>query len=122
MKIDAIDHVTLYVRSIAKVKSFYMDLFELSCREFDENDSRYLVVENETLHFFIMEDKTVTPEFVGMQHISFSVESLDTAIEQLKLLGHSYCIGRYEGFEKRNFDWCEWRDPEGIKVECIQYI
>jgi len=30
--------------------------------------------------------------------------------------------GTFEGFEYHNYHWVEWRDPDGICLECIELI
>lgn len=122
MQIKAIDHVSLYVTSIQNVKDFYRDLFQLSCEEVHGRKSSVLSLENESLHFFINEDPDIDPEFVAKQHISFEVDVLEPVIDQLKLLNIPYRTGQYEGFKTRNYRWCEWRDPENIRVECVEHI
>ena len=122
MELRSIDHVTLYVSSIHKVKEFYSDLFQLSCNEVTSEGLSYLIVENEAVHFFIMEDTEVSPAFVAKQHISFEVEELETVIAKLESRKLPYETGYYDGFKTRNYRWCEWLDPESIRVECVQYV
>ena len=121
MEIKSIDHVTLYVKSILNVKRFYRDLFQLSCKEVFNDELLGLSLENESVHFFILEDPNIDPEFVSRQHISFQVEKLEPVIEQLKSLKIQHRTGQYQGFKKRNYRWCEWKDPEKIRVECVEH-
>ena len=122
MQIKAIDHVSLYVSSIQNVKDFYRDLFQLTCKEIKTKSSPVLSLENDSLHFFINEDPHIDPEFVAKQHISFEVDSLEPVIQQLKSLNIPHKIGQYEGFETRNYRWCAWRDPENIRLECVEHF
>ena len=122
MELRSIDHVTLYVNSIDNVKEFYRDIFDLSCKEVSKNGENYLIIENDAVHFFIMEDHDINPAFVAKQHISFAVDQLKNVIERLKFHNLSYETGQYRGFKTRNYHWCEWLDPESIRVECIQYV
>ena len=122
MELRSIDHVTLYVNSIDNVKQFYQDIFNLSCKEVTSDGTSYLIIENDTVHFFIMEDPDVTPVFVAKQHLSFEVERLESVIEKLEVHQLAYETGYYDGFKARNYRWCEWLDPESIRVECVQYV
>ena len=122
MELKSIDHVTLYVNSIDNVKEFYRDIFNLSCEEVTSDGVSYLIIENSAVHFFIMEDPDITPAFVAKQHISFAVDQLENVIEKLELHKLPYETGQYSGFKTRNYRWCEWLDPESIRVECIQYV
>jgi len=122
VKINNIDHTTLYVNSIDSVIKFYAELFEFTVTPGVSEDGRYLMVENDQIHFFILEDASISKKFIAKQHLSFSVPSLKPVYEQLKSMGVSYQRGTFNGFKKRNFDWCEWIDPEGIRLECVEHI
>lgn len=61
--------------------------------------------------------------FVAKQHISFEVESLARVIENLNALGITdYEVGEVGFFVHKNYKWCEWRDPSGIRLECVELI
>lgn len=115
----AIDHVCLWVRSLAEAKNYYEKLFGVTCLPRD-GDATTLVVESEHIHFFMSEANTDSP-FLSRQHISFEVDSLMHVIATLKQLGiHDYNTGEVIFFRYRNYKWCEWRDPSGIRIECIE--
>ncbi|VAW74569.1 hypothetical protein MNBD_GAMMA15-2023 [hydrothermal vent metagenome] len=62
-------------------------------------------------------------EFLSKQHLSFEVDSLDEVIETLNEAGISeYSLGEVRFFAHRNYTWCEWRDPNGIRLECVEII
>ena len=122
MKINAIDHVTLYVHSIDRVKEFYCEVLGLMATKVEDNEGKYLTLENEYLHFFVIEDAVVSPEFISKQHLSFAVDQLDDVIERLNHQKIAYQVGTYNGFKYQNFRWCEWLDPEGIRLECVQHL
>ena len=81
----AIDHICLWVKSLAETKSYYERVFGVTCipRVGDENT---LVVESENIHFFISESKN-GGELISKQHISFEVESLEQVINTLNEMG-----------------------------------
>jgi catechol 2,3-dioxygenase-like lactoylglutathione lyase family enzyme len=122
MKIQGIDHVTLYVRNVEAVKLYYEQVFDFSCSLILSKGKKHLQLETDTTHLFIAEDSTFTPDFIGQQHISFEVESLEPVVKKLDARGEQYETGMYTGFKTRNYRWCEWRDPEGIRVECVEHI
>lgn len=81
-----------------------------------------MVVESEDIHYFLSES-AINNESLSKQHISFKVESLNQVIENLKVLGISeYEVGEVSFFTHRNYKWCEWRDPSGIRLECIEVV
>ena len=121
IKTQAIDHVSLWVRSLSDAKDYYEKVFDFVCTP-RENDNSTIVVESENVHFFISESKSDS-EFLSKQHISFRVESLEKVIEKLKSLGISeYKVGQVSLFIHNNYKWCEWRDPSSIRLECIEII
>ena len=114
-----IDHVCLWVRSLAESRRYYESLFDLTCKA-REGDPATLLVESDSVHFFIAE---ASPEadFIDKQHLSFEVESLAQVIETLEQMGISdFRTGQVDFFKHRNYKWCEWRDPSGIRLECVE--
>jgi catechol 2,3-dioxygenase-like lactoylglutathione lyase family enzyme len=121
IKTNAINHVCLWVRSIPEAKAYYEKLFGFTCTP-RAGDSQTLVVESEQVHFFICEAMTDS-EFLSKQHISFEVPALEPVIEQLKASGIADVkIGAVDFFTHQNYKWCEWRDPSGIRLECVELI
>jgi len=121
IKTKAIDHVCLWVRSLPEAQRYYEKLFGVVCTP-REGDPTTLVVESEDIHFFISENEAENV-FLSKQHISFEVESLDDAISTLKEMGIAdYKVGEVNFFAHKNYKWCEWRDPSGIRLECVEMI
>lgn len=121
IKTKSIDHVCLWVRSLPEAKAYYEKLFGFTCRV-REGDGATLIIESEQVHFFLSENQG-SDEFMPKQHISFEVDSLDQVIENLESLGISdYEVGKITLFTHRNYKWCEWRDPSGIRLECVEVI
>lgn len=119
IKTKAIDHVRLWVRSISEAEDYYQKVFGVICVP-RKGDDKTLVVESENIHFFLSESEDEN-EFLSKQHLSFEVESLDQVIESLKELGISdYDVGEVDFFVHNNYKWCEWRDPSGIRLECVE--
>jgi catechol 2,3-dioxygenase-like lactoylglutathione lyase family enzyme len=117
----AIDHVCLWVRSLPEAKRYYENIFGFECRP-REDDEDTLVVESENIHLFLSVCKDAN-EFLSKQHISFEVESLDDVMKTLQEMGVTdYKTGEARFFVHRNYRWCEWRDPSGIRLECIERI
>lgn len=117
----AIDHTCLWVRSLTEAKAYYENVFGFVCTP-REGDETTLVVESENIHFFISEAKT-DDEFLARQHLSFEVESLQQVIDTLKEMGITgYKTGEVNFFVHKNYKWCEWREPGGIRIECVELI
>ena len=119
--INAIDHICLWVNSLTKAKAYYEKLFGFQCTA-REGDVKTLVVESDKIHFFIRENFG-NSEFIPKQHLSLEVNSINEIITNLELLGITeYKVGTVKIFERRNYKWCEWRDPDGIRLECVEII
>lgn len=121
IRAKAIDHVCLWVRSLSEARDYYEKVFGVVCTPREGDDSTF-IVESENIHFFLSESG-VDNEFLSKQHISFEVESLNQVIENLKALDISdYEVGEVSFFAHRNYKWCEWRDPSGIRLECVEMV
>jgi catechol 2,3-dioxygenase-like lactoylglutathione lyase family enzyme len=121
IKTKAIDHVYLWVRSLPEAQRYYEKLFGVVCMP-REGDPTTLTVESEDIHFFISESEAWST-FLSKQHISFEVESLDDVISALREMGIAdYKVGEVSCFVHKNYKWCEWRDPSGIRLECVEKI
>jgi len=117
----SIDHICLWVNSLSEAKEYYEKLFGFVCTP-RKNDQSTLCVESDSVHFF-MSEKTENKAFLPEQHLSFEVESLGKVTASLETLGIlDYKIGEVHLFKKRNYKWCEWRDPSGIRLECVEII
>ena len=117
-----IDHTCLIVTALKKTQQYYEKLFDFSFQS-RKGDPNTLVVESPQVHFFITQIFDVPPAFLRLQHISFRVQSLDSVIEKLHRAGiDNFETGTVDFFTYNNYRWCEWRDPDGIRVECIELI
>ena len=121
-QLQSIDHVTLFVQDIDTIKEYYAELFGFSVTELFHKNAKNLQLEAGPVRLFITEDKEIEPRIVEQQHVSFAVGSLLPVIDLLKARGESYKTGTFLGFESNNYHWCEWRDPAGIRVECVEHI
>ena len=118
----AIDHTCLVVTSLCRAKAYYERLFDFNLRP-REGDPNTLVVESPSIHFFLIESSEAPAEFLRKQHISFRVDDLDAVVGRLRALGIvDSTVGRVSFFTHDNYRWCEWRDPDGIRLECVELI
>ena len=101
------------------VRDWYEETFGFSVTDLG---SGTLSLENDAVHWFLTEDPSVSAEHVERQHVSFEVEALAPVIERLRAEGVRHETGTYRGFRHRNYRWCEWRDPAGIRVECVETL
>ena len=120
--LQSIDHVTLFVQDIAIEKRYYEELFGFLVTELFHKDAKNLQLEAGSVRFFMTEDPEIDSNIVEQQHISFAVGSLQPVMDLLKARRESYKKGTFLGFKSRNYHWCEWRDPAGIRVECVEHI
>ena len=121
IEVKAIDHICLWVRALPEAKTYYETVFGFACVPKDGDDST-LVVESEHVHFFVSESPD-QEDFLPRQHISFQVDSLDAVIQRLRDLNVThYDVGEVQFFTHKNYKWCEWRDPSGIRLECVEII
>ena len=119
IRAKAIDHICLWVRSLSASQKYYERVFGVACRPRD-GDPRTLIVESQNVHFFISENEG-DDRSIAKQHLSFQVESLAEVTEHLTKLGITeYTLGEVRFFAHRNYKWCEWRDPDGVRLECIE--
>ena len=121
IRAKAIDHVCLWVKSLSETKSYYEKIFGFVCTP-RAGDGTTLVVESENIHFFISETKN-GDDFLSKQHLSFEVKSIEQVISTLNEMGISdYEQGEVAFFVHKNYKWCEWSDPSGIRLECVELI
>jgi catechol 2,3-dioxygenase-like lactoylglutathione lyase family enzyme len=116
-----IDHICLLVNSIERSQKYYERLFDFSFKRRLE-DPKTLIVESENVHFFITELENIPEEMITKQHISFEVDHLNEIINLLKSESIEFKTGEVNIFKHKNYKWCEWRDPNGIRVECVEII
>ncbi len=120
IELKSIDHICLWVRSLEISKKYYEKLFSVACFA-REGDDKTLVVESSSVHFFISENNE-NADFLKKQHLSFEVERLANVTGHLTHLEIDYSVGEVGFFKNRNYKWCEWRDPDGIRLECVETI
>lgn len=116
----AIDHTCLQVRSLTSSVDYYQSIFGGTFTP-RANDPLTVAVEIGNIHFFLTRHET-DEEFCSRQHISFQVESLESVVEELKSRNIEFTRGTVSFFKTNNYHWCEWRDPDGIRVECVERI
>jgi transposase InsO family protein len=97
-------------------------VFGFSCSDLQTEEGRVLQLETESVHLFIVEASELDPDSVRRQHVSFEVAELGPVAQELDLRGEAYATGQYTGFRSRNYRWIEWRDPVGIRVECVEPV
>ena len=118
---QSIDHVCLWVRCLREAKEYYEKLFSVECRP-REGDADTLIVESADIHFFITQDAALPHTFLARQHLSFRVSSLADVIRHLELLNITdHTTGEVSFMQHRNYRWCEWRDPSGVRLECVEW-
>jgi len=116
-----IDHICLLVKSIERSQKYYERLFDFSCKRRPE-DPKTLIVESKNIHFFITELENISEEIITKQHISYEVDHLTEIVKFLESESIEFKTGEVNSFKHKNYKWCEWRDPDGIRVECVEII
>lgn len=115
----AIDHTCLLAKDIEEMKHYLERIFNFECFYRDES-KRTLVVESDLVHFFV-EKFDGEVELLERQHISFQVNSIsevETALIRMGVRGFE--TGEVSFFKARNYKWCEWRDSNKIRFECVE--
>ncbi|MEK7523689.1 MAG: VOC family protein [Patescibacteria group bacterium] len=115
-----IDHTTLQVSDLKKTKVHLQAIFNFQFHT-DPKSENMLAVESENVHFFIQKSD-LQKSFLEKQHISFEIKNLDEIKEKLKEIGIEYESGTFSAFKYKNYHWVEWRDHDGIRLECVQKI
>jgi len=114
-----IDHTTLYPADPEALAAHIDAVFECPSTPL-EDDPNVLLMEQGTVHFFIV--KRPSSELPADQHLSFEVTDLRALKQRLDQIGLGYRTGRFSGFKSRNYDWCEWRAPDNIRLEGVEII
>lgn len=115
-----IDHVCLLVSNLEKARGYYQSLFGLIVRP-HPTASNTIMCEGENIHFFI-EQVDFPREYLSKQHLSVRVSDVQTIMDTLQSLNIPYESGTFTRFEYQNYHWVEWRDPDGIRLECVELI
>jgi catechol 2,3-dioxygenase-like lactoylglutathione lyase family enzyme len=118
--LQGIDHVCLLISDLKKSKIYYEKLFNIVCKP-HPNDATTLMVESPFVHFFIKEINA-PQSFLGYQHLSFKVPTLGVIIRELEMNNISYETGTFTYFTNSKYRWVEWRDLNGIRLECIEAL
>ncbi|MBI4216051.1 MAG: VOC family protein [Chloroflexi bacterium] len=120
IELREIDHICLLVSDLANSREYYQKLFAVECSPHPRDPSA-LMVESRHARFF-MKEIQATPDILGQQHLSFRVQSLAPVIEMLQRDNISYEVGVFTHFARSNYRWVEWRDPDGIRLECVELL
>lgn len=115
-----IDHVCLLVSNLEKARGYYQSIFGLTIRPHPTVD-KTLLCEDENIHFFL-EEVAFPREFLAKQHLSLRVTDRQKIVDTLQSLGIPFETGMFRAFKYRNYYWVEWRDPDGIRLECVELI
>ena len=80
------------------------------------------MVESEHVHFFMK--KAENDQYnLKEQHIAFEVPSIQKVMKKLdKMNIQTYEIGVFDKFASNNYEWIEWCDPDGIRIECVEIV
>lgn len=120
IKLNGIDHICLMVSNLEESKVYYGKLFGFIFNLYPSHE-KMLMVESEHVHFFLKESK-MPIEFLISQHLSFDVSNLNLVVEELNKIRITFEMGIFRHFKHRNYKWVEWRDPDGIRLECVEKI
>ena len=115
-----IDHVYLLVSNLEKARGYYQAIFGLTVA-LHPTAQKTVMCESPELHFFIEQVDFPKP-FLSKQHLSLRVSDVQTIRDTLQSLDIPYRSGTFTKFEYQNYHWVEWRDPDGIRLECVELI
>jgi catechol 2,3-dioxygenase-like lactoylglutathione lyase family enzyme len=144
MKISRMDHVSINVTDLSKAKSFFLDL-GLEVQAEWEMDGKLLdrivgledvktscvgmgMPDGQTWIELVKyrtpsDEKGIQPTFpntLGIRHICFAVEDLETMVADLKLKG-TEIFSEIQQYEE-SYKLCYVRGPEGIILELAEKI
>ena len=115
-----IDHVCLQVSNLEKTKDHMESIFNFKCFKHPTSD-KTLAIESKNIHFFI-EESNMPQVYLDKQHISFEVENMNALKEKLETMNIKFRCGTFSSFIYKNYNWVEWRDHDGIRLECVQRL
>lgn len=117
-----IDHTCLLVTALTPAREHFEKLFDFQITQRTEVPTT-LVVESPSIRFFLNEVLDAPATFLRSQHISFRVDDLEDVIHRLKTAGvKDFRVGQVDFLKHNNYRWCEWRGPDGIRLECVQIL
>ncbi|MFC7782896.1 VOC family protein [Rossellomorea sp. GCM10028870] len=144
MKINRIDHVSINVQDLSGAKAFFLDLglqvqaeWEMEGEQLDRivglKDVKTACVGMgmpdgqawiELVKFYSPSDEEgiqqTFPNTLGIRHICFAVEDLETIVSNLKMKG-SEIFSEIQQYEDK-YRLCYVRGPEGIILELAEEI
>ena len=115
-----IDHVYLHVSNLEKTRSHLESIFDFKFFQ-RPNSDKIAAVESKNIHFFIQEGN-LPKEHLHKQHISFEIDDINAIKEKLENMEIPFRTGTFSYFTYKNYNWVEWRDHDGIKLECVQRL
>lgn len=125
MKLDTIHHVAIIGRDYDEMKEFYVEKlgFEVLSKHHrqEKNDIILNVKQGElVLEIFIKKEAPLrpsmpNPEFTGLRHLAFRVDSVEKCLEEFDKLGIVHEGLRYDDFDSKKMAF--FFDPNGLPLE-----
>ena len=120
IELKNIDHFCILVGKLDISKRYYMQIFS-GVFKIHPKDSKTLMFESEMVHFFLKE-VDLPQNFLSYQHFSFEVKDITKIIHILEDKKINFEYGTFNSFKYKNYKWVEWRDPDGIHLECVELL
>ena len=120
---SAVHHVAILVKDYQRSRHFYVDLLGFPVLRENYRPERGdwkldLAVGDTELEIFsapAAPERPTRPEALGLRHLAFRVESVETAAAQLNAMGIETEPIRIDEFSHRPFTF--FRDPDGLPLE-----
>lgn len=80
LRVNAIDHINMSVKDLAKSLKFYQDVFGFEIKEDQSKDDSY-IIGNEHVKLCMYEDKELKMK-EGLNHFGFFIENFDEIISK----------------------------------------
>lgn len=120
---SAVHHVAILVKDYQKSRHFYVDLLGFPVLRENYRPERGdwkldLAAGDTELEIFsapAAPERPTRPEALGLRHLAFRVESVETAAAQLNAMGIETEPIRIDEFSHRPFTF--FRDPDGLPLE-----
>lgn len=116
LRVNAIDHINMSVKDLAKSMQFYKDVFGFEIKEDQSKDDSY-IIGNENVKLCMYEDKELKMK-EGLNHFGFFIENFEEIIAKCKEMGVPVSYGgAIEWHNKAHSKSIYITDPSGYVIE-----
>ncbi len=127
MEITGIHHVAIIAGDYQRSKRFYIEVlgFKVLGEHYRPERQSYKLdlrgpggIQFEVFSFPVAPPRVSRPEACGLRHVAFSVEDLDTVLQQLRAHQVAFEPVRVDEFTGQRFTF--FMDPDGLPLELYE--